>query len=59
MDSKILNKDKRILVEFDYEKECGWKKHFNYLLQFFNDPRYIKINNKPVFMYCNYYKKEE
>ena len=30
MDSKILNKDKRILVEFDYEKECGWKKHFNY-----------------------------
>lgn len=27
-----------------------WKKHFNYLLQFFNDDRYIKINNKPVFI---------
>lgn len=27
-----------------------WKTHFNYLLNFFLDSRYIKINNKPVFI---------
>lgn len=59
MDKKIIKTNKETLVEFDYEDEEGWKKHFDYLLPFFRDERYIKINNKPVFMYCNYYKKEE
>ena len=59
MDEKIGPDGKKTLVEFDYEKEDGWKKHFNYLLPFFKDERYIKINNKPVFMYCNYYKPDE
>lgn len=27
-----------------------WKKHFNYLLPFFTDPRAIKIDEKPVFL---------
>jgi lipopolysaccharide biosynthesis protein len=27
-----------------------WKKHFLYLCDFFEDKRYIKINNKPVFI---------
>lgn len=27
-----------------------WRKHFDYLLPFFKDPRAIKINNKPVFL---------
>lgn len=59
MDAKIGPDGKKTLVEFDYEKEEGWKKHFDYLLPFFKDNRYIKINNKPVFMFCNYYKVSE
>lgn len=59
MDKKLAKTGKKTLVEFDYENEDGWKKHFDYLLPFFQDERYIKIDNKPVFMYCNYYKKEE
>ncbi len=27
-----------------------WIKHFNYLIKFFSDNRYIKIDNKPVFI---------
>jgi lipopolysaccharide biosynthesis protein len=27
-----------------------WETHFNYLLPFLKDPRYIKIDNKPVFI---------
>lgn len=38
----------KVLIKQEY---CGiedWKAHFNYLLQFFKDDRYIKVNNKPV-----------
>lgn len=38
-----------ILAELKYGNEEDWKLHFEYLLQFFKDDRYIKINNKPVF----------
>ena len=31
-----------------YGKEAEWEKHFEYLLQFFKDKRYIKIKNKPM-----------
>lgn len=42
------------LVEFEYGAEEQWNKHFEYLLDFFYDDRYLKINNKPVFMFvCN------
>lgn len=27
-----------------------WENHFNYLLRFFKDNRYIKVDNKPVFL---------
>ncbi len=30
--------------------ELIWEKHFNYLLKFFKDDRYITIDNKPVFL---------
>ncbi len=32
----------------EYGDEAEWIKHFEYLLQFFKDPRYITINNKPM-----------
>lgn len=40
-----------ILIKQNYnDSEEGWKKHFEYLLKFFKDDRYIKINNKPMFI---------
>ncbi len=40
-----------ILIEQDYGDELDWINHFKYLLPFFCDDRYIKINNKPVFSF--------
>lgn len=40
-----------ILLEQKYGREQEWKKHFEYLLPFFNDERYIKIDNKPIFLF--------
>lgn len=39
-----------ILLEQKYGREQSWKEHFEYLLPFFRDSRYIKLNNKPVFL---------
>jgi hypothetical protein len=41
--------EKKVLLELDYGDESAWKQHFDYLLPFFKDERYLKINNKPVF----------
>ena len=41
---------KEILVKQEYGDRDEWEKHFNYMLQFFKDPRYLKENNKPLFM---------
>lgn len=38
-----------ILAELVYGDEKDWKTHFDYLLPFFKDERYIKVDNKPVF----------
>ena len=38
-----------ILAELIYGNEKDWKIHFDYLLDFFKDDRYIKIDNRPVF----------
>ena len=43
-------KDKEVLMPQSYGDEKEWKKHFDYLLQFFKDKRYIKIDNKPIFL---------
>lgn len=42
-----------ILAELIYGNKEDWKKHFDYLNTFFQDPRYIKINHKPVFAIFN------
>lgn len=38
-----------ILAKLDYGNENDWKAHFDYLLPFFTDDRYIKIAGKPLF----------
>lgn len=42
--------DHDILMPQDYGNEEDWRNHFNYLLPFFKDKRYIKINDKPLFI---------
>ncbi len=39
-----------LLLEQQYGDEKEWKHHFEYLLPFFQDERYIKKHNKPVFV---------
>lgn len=38
-----------VLLKQEYSEKDDVE-HFKYLIPFFNDPRYIKINNKPVFV---------
>lgn len=40
--------ENEVLLLQEYGRENEWKNHFDYLLQFFKDKRYIKIDNKPV-----------
>jgi lipopolysaccharide biosynthesis protein len=39
----------QVLIEQSYGEEQEWRSHFEYLLPFFKDSRYIKIDNKPLF----------
>lgn len=50
---KVDDKGRSMLAEVIYGCEEDWKKHFDYLLPFFKDDRYIKINNKPAFTIFN------
>ncbi len=43
--------DNGILLEQEYGSSKDWLEHFNYLLPFFQDSRYIKINNRPLFLF--------
>lgn len=42
------DKTKEILIEQHYGNKQDWEKHFEYLLEFFKDERYILKDNKPV-----------
>ncbi len=44
--------DSKILMQQNYS-EYDVKEHIEWLLKAFNDPRYIKINNKPLFLIYN------
>lgn len=46
-----VNEKDGVLAELIYGDKIEWKKHFEYLLNFFKDERYIKIDNKPVFSF--------
>jgi hypothetical protein len=51
--SELSTEDNGILLEQNYGKEQDWKKHFEYLLPFFKDKRYIKNEGKPIFLIYN------
>lgn len=51
-ESKSSN-GKEILAELIYGDQKDWKKHFEYLLPFFKDKRYIKKDNRPLFSILN------
>ncbi len=44
------NGEKTILIEQTYGNIKDWEKHFEYLLPFFKDKRYVKKNNRPLMM---------
>lgn len=39
-----------VLLKQCYGREEDWEEHFQYLLPFFKDDRYIKVDEKPVFL---------
>lgn len=48
-DSKPENSnDTGLLLDQQYGEEQAWIEHFQYLLPFFKDGRYIKVDNKPL-----------
>ena len=43
-----------ILIQYRIGTKSDWKKHFDYLLPFFKDPRYVRHDNKVLFLIYNY-----
>lgn len=42
--------EKKVIMPQKYGREESWRRHFNYLLPFFEDRRYIKEEGKPIFV---------
>ena len=40
--------NREIIVEQEYGEKKDWEEHFQYLLTFFKDSRYITVNGKPL-----------
>ncbi|EHO80254.1 glycosyltransferase WbsX family protein [Fusobacterium ulcerans] len=47
---KTWNGLNELLIKQEYGLEEDWQEHFNYLEDFFSDERYIKIDDRPVFL---------
>lgn len=45
---KASNRTPKILISHNFDDEQDWVNHFNYMLPFFKDPRYMTENNKPL-----------
>ncbi len=43
----------KVLLQQSYGAYEQWENHFKYLLPFFQDERYIRVNNAPVFVFYN------
>ena len=42
--------EKEVIMPQEYGNKAEWKRHFDYLNGFFEDDRYIKIDNKPMIL---------
>jgi hypothetical protein len=42
------NASASVIMEQNYGNKAEWKEHFDYLMPFFKDDRYIKIDDKPL-----------
>lgn len=40
--------ENKVLIEQRYGAECEWREHFEYLLPFLRDERYIHVDGKPL-----------
>lgn len=49
-----IDKNNGILIPYILGNESDWENHYNHELHLFKDERYIKINNKPVFVILQY-----
>ncbi len=49
--SEIDEADDGMLLEQSYGNKEDWREHFLYLLPFFQDDRYIRIEDKPLFIF--------
>lgn len=45
-----VSKENKVLIEQKYGEEKEWRQHFEYLLPFLKDERYIKEDGKPLFV---------
>ena len=45
---KGSEKSPKILIAHNFDDEADWVNHFNYMLPFFKDKRYMQENNKPI-----------
>lgn len=51
--TKCPGKKGKLLIRQTYGEKEDWEKHFQYLNSFFQDERYIKVNNKPMLVIYN------
>lgn len=42
--------NRSVLIRQNYGSEADWLEHFQYLLPFFRDSRYIRLDGKPLFL---------
>lgn len=49
-----VKKGPEILIEYRLGNQEDWRIHFNYLLSYFKDERYVKHNGKPLFLIYRY-----
>lgn len=45
---KASDRPPRILIAHNFDDEQDWVDHFNYMLPFFKDPRYMQESHKPL-----------